>query len=79
MRAGRGLGELSGHEVVSEIHMTPLIVALVVVAVIVAGGLVGLFLSRRLPIPAPDVLERVARRERELEARERRDSDDGAL
>jgi hypothetical protein len=56
--------------------MTSLTVALIVVAVIVAGGLVGLFLSRRLPIPPPDVLERVARRERELEARERLDSDD---
>jgi hypothetical protein len=56
--------------------MTYLIVALVVVAVVVAGGFVGLFLSRRLPIPPPDVLERVARRERELEARERLDSDD---
>jgi hypothetical protein len=56
--------------------MTPLIVALVVVAVIVVGGFVGLFLSRRLPIPPPDVLDRVARRERELEARERLDRDD---
>lgn len=55
--------------------MTPLIVALIAVAVIVVGGFVGLFLSRRLPIPAPDVLDRVARRERELEARERSDPD----
>jgi hypothetical protein len=56
--------------------MTGLIIALIIVAVLVSGAFVGLFLSRRHPLPPQDVLDRVARREREIRARERLESGD---
>jgi hypothetical protein len=51
--------------------MSRFVISLVVVIVLLAGGLIGLLLSRRAPLPPQDVLDRVKRRERELEAREK--------
>jgi hypothetical protein len=50
--------------------MAKFVIALVVVVAVLAGGLIGLLRGRRLPLPPQDVLDRVRRRERELEARE---------
>ena len=51
--------------------MTKFVLALVVVAALLAGGLVMLLRARSLPLPPQDVLDRVKRRERELEAKEK--------
>jgi hypothetical protein len=46
------------------------VIALVVVILVLAGTLIG-FLRTRVPLPPQDVLDRVKRRERELEAKEK--------
>lgn len=51
--------------------MTKFVIALIVVAAVLAGGLIGLLRGRRLPLPPPDVLDRVKERERELQAKEK--------
>jgi hypothetical protein len=51
--------------------MAKFVVALVVVIAVLAGGLIALLRARRLPLPPQDVLDRVRRREQELEAKER--------
>lgn len=51
--------------------MSMFVISLIVVAVVIGGGLIGLWRSRRLPIPPQDVLDRVHQREKELQARER--------
>ena len=53
--------------------MAKFVVALVVVIAVLAGGLIGLLRGRRLPLPPQEVLDRVRRREREMEAREKLD------
>jgi len=55
--------------------MSHFVIALVIVAAILVGGLVKLLRSRRDPMGSPEVLERVKRRERELEARENPEDD----
>jgi hypothetical protein len=51
---------------------TALIIALIVIA-IVAGTVLTLLRTARTGMPSKEVLERVARRSREIEARERAD------
>ena len=55
--------------------MTKLIVALVLVAVILAGGLVKLLRNSRQPMGSAEQLERAKQRNRELEAQEQRERD----
>ena len=55
--------------------MSHFVIALVIVATILVGGLVKLLRSRRDPMGSPEVLDRVRERERELKAREDRDDD----
>jgi hypothetical protein len=55
--------------------MSRFVIALILVAAILIGGLIGLLRSRRDPMGSPEVLDRVKRREREIEAREDRDDD----
>jgi hypothetical protein len=55
--------------------MTKLIIALVLVATILVGGLMKLLRSRNQSMGSPEVLERVKQRNRELEEEERRDQD----
>jgi hypothetical protein len=50
-------------------------IALIVVAALLARGLVSLLRSRRDPMGSPDVLARARQRNRELEAQERRDGE----
>jgi len=56
--------------------MSSFVIALIVVITILVGGLVGLLRSRRDPMGSPEILERVRKREREIEARERREAGD---
>ena len=51
--------------------MGKFVIALIVVLAVLAGGLVGLLRGRRMPLPPQDVLDRVRRREQELEAKEK--------
>jgi hypothetical protein len=55
--------------------MSRFVIALILVAAILIGGLVGVLRSRRDPMGSPEVLDRVKRREREIQAREDRDDD----
>ena len=52
--------------------MTKFIVALIVVGALLVGGLLALLRNRRDPMGSPEVLERAKRRNREIEAQERR-------
>ena len=56
--------------------MTKFVVAAIVVAALLLGALFGLLRSRKTPMAPPDVLDRVKRRNRELEAQERREDED---
>jgi hypothetical protein len=56
--------------------MIKLLIALIVVAVILAGGLMKLFRNRNQPMGSPEALERAKRRSQELEEQERRDAGD---
>ena len=53
--------------------MTKLVIALVLVAVILAGGLAKLLRNSRQPMGTPEQLERARQRNRELEAEEKRE------
>jgi len=55
--------------------MTKLVVALVLVAVILVGGLMKLLRNSSQPMGSPEQLERAKQRNRELEAEERREKD----
>lgn len=55
--------------------MSHFVIALVIVAAILVGGLVKLLRTRRDPMGSPEVLERVKRREREIEARKNPEDD----
>jgi hypothetical protein len=55
--------------------MTKLFIALGLVALILAGGLMKLLRNSRQPMGSPEVIERAKQRERELEARDRREQD----
>jgi hypothetical protein len=54
--------------------VTKLVVALVLVAVILAGGLMKLLRNSSQPMGTPEQLERARQRNRELEEEEKRDS-----
>jgi hypothetical protein len=56
--------------------MTKFVIALIVVAALLVSGLVGLLRGRRDPLGSPEVLERAKQRNRELEARDRREGND---
>lgn len=56
--------------------MTKFVIAVVVVAAVLAGGLVALLRARHMPLPPQDVLDRVRRREQELEAKEKSERGD---
>ena len=55
--------------------MTKLILALILVAVILVGGLMKLLRNSSQPMGSPEQLERAKQRNRELEERERREQD----
>jgi len=54
--------------------MTKLIIALVLVALILAGPLMRLLRNSRQPMGSPEALERAKQRNRELEEQERREN-----
>ncbi len=56
--------------------MTIFVIALILVTAIIAGGLFSLLRDRRDPMGSPEVLERAKQRNRDLEARERREAGD---
>jgi hypothetical protein len=53
--------------------MSKFVIALILVAALLVGGLVGLLRGRRDPMGSPEVLERAKQRNRELEAQEKRE------
>jgi hypothetical protein len=55
--------------------MTKFVIALIVVALLLVGGLVALLRGRRVPMGSPEVLERAKQRNRELEAQEKREDE----
>ena len=55
--------------------MSRFIIAMIVVAAILVGGLVGLLRGRREPMGSPEVLARAKRRNLELDAQEKRDNE----
>jgi hypothetical protein len=55
--------------------MTKFVIAMILVGALLIGGLVGLLRNRRTPMASPEVLERVTRRERELEEQEKREDE----
>jgi hypothetical protein len=55
--------------------MSKLLIALILVAAVLIGGLVGLLRGRRDPMGSPEVLERAKQRNREIEAREKREDE----
>ena len=56
--------------------MAKFIVALIIVAAVLIGGLMALLRNRISPMGSPEVLERAKQREREIEERERREAGD---
>ena len=54
--------------------MTKLVIALIIVAVVLIGGLMKLLTNRRQPMGTPEVLARAKERNRELEEQERREN-----
>ncbi len=57
-------------------YMTKLIIALIVVAAILIGGLVKLLRNASQPMGSPEALERAKERNRELEEQERREREE---
>jgi len=55
--------------------MTKLIIAIILVAALLISGLMGLLRGKDTPMGSPDVLERVKKRERELEEQEKREDE----
>jgi hypothetical protein len=53
--------------------MSKFVIALVIVAAVLAGGLLSLLRNWRQPMGSPEALERARQRNREIEARERLD------
>jgi hypothetical protein len=56
--------------------MSKLVIALILVAVILAGGLFRLLRNSRQPMGTPEALERARQRNRELDEQERREAED---
>jgi hypothetical protein len=59
-----------------EQSMLKLVVAMIIVAAVLIGGLLALLRNRRQPMGTPEVLDRVRQRNRDLEAQERRENAD---
>jgi hypothetical protein len=55
--------------------MTRFVSAMIIVAAILVGGLLGLLRGRRQPMGSPEVLERAKLRNRELDAQEKREDE----
>lgn len=55
--------------------MSKFVIAMILVAVVLVGGLVALLRGRREPMGSPEVLERAKQRNRELEAQEEREDE----
>jgi hypothetical protein len=53
--------------------VSKLVIAIIVVAVILIGGLMQLLRNRNQPMGSPEVLERAKKRNKELEEQERRE------
>jgi hypothetical protein len=53
--------------------MSKFLIAVIIVAAILIGGLMQLLRSRREPMGSPEVLARAKQRNRELDERERRE------
>ena len=56
--------------------MSKLVVAMIIVAVILIGGLAQLLRNASQPMGSPEALERAKQRNRELEERERLENED---
>jgi hypothetical protein len=56
--------------------MSAFIISMVIVVAILVGTLFGVLRGHRDPMGSPEVLERAKQRNRELEAEERRESQD---
>ncbi len=56
--------------------MTKFVIALVIVATVLIGGLMKLLSNWRQPMGSPEVLERARQRNREIEEQERRERGD---
>ena len=54
--------------------MVKLIVAILLVAALLIGGLMGLLRGKDTPMGSPEVLERAKKRNRELEEQEKREN-----
>jgi hypothetical protein len=55
--------------------VTKFVIALIIAAALLIGGLLALLRNRRDPMGSPEVLERAKQRNRDLEAQERRDDE----
>ncbi|MET0209808.1 MAG: hypothetical protein ABW220_12260 [Burkholderiaceae bacterium] len=55
--------------------MSKLVIALIIVAVILIGGLMQLLKNRNQPMGSPEALARAKQRNRELEAQEKREDE----
>jgi hypothetical protein len=55
--------------------MTKFVIALILVAALLVGGLIGLLRGRRDPMGSPEVLERAKQRNRELDEQEKREDE----
>ena len=55
--------------------MTRFVIAMIIVAAILVGGLVGLLRGRRQPMGSPEALDRSKVRNRELDAQEKREDE----
>jgi hypothetical protein len=55
--------------------MSRFVIAMIVVAALLVGGLMGLLRGRRDPMGSPEALERAKLRNRELEAQEKREDE----
>jgi hypothetical protein len=55
--------------------MSKLVIALIIVAAVLVGGLFALLRNRNQPMGSPEVLERAKQRNRELDEEERREKE----
>jgi hypothetical protein len=55
--------------------VSKLVIALIIVAFVLVGGLIALLRNRREPMGTPEQLERAKQRNRELEEQERREEE----
>jgi len=53
--------------------MTKVVIAIILVAALLVGGLMGLLRGKDIPMGSPEVLERAKKRNRELEEQEKRE------